>query len=185
MKTPNYSDVIRCLYDEPGPVGDIGRGTHYSIFRSIESSVDYLSGISKPFFHDFAVIWDEDHDTRIIEAVEGIYKAGLLGRVLFIGERKGSLTVLLTRNPFLNGQDLTDDEYARDVDIVTESPDGDTWPFNYGFFSKEKPPHYDALAHIIHTSESYARVYLRNIYNLWRLGSKEMVLVSSIPEEFR
>jgi hypothetical protein len=184
MKTPDYSDVIRCLYDEPGPVGNIGRGTHYSVFRSIESRIDFLDGVSKPFFHDFAVIWDEDHDTRIIETVEGIYKAGLLGRVIFIGERKGTLTVLLAHNHFLYDRPFTVEEYARDVELVAHSPGEDYWPFTYGFISKDFPPSTDALTSIIQTSESHARFYLKNIYNIWNLGSKTMELVSRIPEEF-
>jgi hypothetical protein len=42
------------------------------------------------------VIWDEDHDERVIGVVERMYFAGLLHPVLFVGERKGSLTVVLS-----------------------------------------------------------------------------------------
>ena len=31
-----YSKLFSCLYDEAEPVGSLGRGTHYSIFRSVE-----------------------------------------------------------------------------------------------------------------------------------------------------
>ena len=34
--TPQYSTLFSCLYDEPDPVGQLGRGTHYSVMRSVE-----------------------------------------------------------------------------------------------------------------------------------------------------
>jgi predicted nucleic acid-binding protein len=51
-----YSPYFKTLYDQPEPIGRLGRGTHYSVLRCLG-----LSG-----FHDFAIIWDEDHDKRVI-----------------------------------------------------------------------------------------------------------------------
>lgn len=82
MKTlPVYSALLACLYDEPEPVGHLGRGTHYSIFRTAEWRDVVLDPLPVPQIHDFAIIWDEDHDTRVIEAVEAIYMTGLLSPI--------------------------------------------------------------------------------------------------------
>ncbi len=36
MMTPfAYSQFLACLYDQAEPVGDLGRGAHYSVFRSV------------------------------------------------------------------------------------------------------------------------------------------------------
>lgn len=49
-------------------------------------------------FHDFAIVWDEDHDERVIEPVEKIYLAGLLPHFLMFGERKGSFSAIATED---------------------------------------------------------------------------------------
>ncbi len=36
QKTPPYSNLLSCLYDESEPVGRLGSGAHYSVFRSVE-----------------------------------------------------------------------------------------------------------------------------------------------------
>lgn len=60
------SCFFHTLHDEPGRVGSLGRGTHYSVLRAVIWEPE-------PRFHDFAVIWDEDHDTRIIGVLEQLY----------------------------------------------------------------------------------------------------------------
>src|SRR5688572_1906398 len=85
MTNPSvYSKLFACLYDEPAPVGNLGRGTHYSVMRSVEWLDVVRRPLPLPEIHDFAVIWDEDHDSRVIEAVERIYMAGLLSPIQFI-----------------------------------------------------------------------------------------------------
>ena len=75
-----YSPFFQTLYDEQAPVGHLGRGTHYSVLRAavfhdelgeILPENRYKGPHAK--FHDFAVIWDEDHDKRVIEVIEQIY----------------------------------------------------------------------------------------------------------------
>lgn len=90
-----YSPFFQTLHDETKPVGKIGRGAHYSILRAVTWHDTLLQPLEHASFLDFAVIWDEDHDTRIIEAIEQLYFEGLLGPVKLIGERKGCLTILL------------------------------------------------------------------------------------------
>ncbi|WP_253073410.1 hypothetical protein [Sodalis ligni] len=90
-----YSTLLSCLYDEQQPIGNLGRGTHYSIFRTVEWLDVNRTPVNLPQLHDFSVIWDEDHDERVINVIENIYMAGLLSPIQFIGERKGTLTVIV------------------------------------------------------------------------------------------
>ena len=58
-----YSPFFHTVYDQSEPVGVLGQGTHYSVLRFVEVVAD---NPSHTMFCDFAVIWDEDHDTRIV-----------------------------------------------------------------------------------------------------------------------
>lgn len=57
---PAYSRLFSCLHDEASPVGNLGRGTHFSIFRSVEWLDVERQPLARPQIHDFAVIWDEN-----------------------------------------------------------------------------------------------------------------------------
>src|SRR5450755_3079611 len=137
MNTPVYSSLFACLYDEPGPVGHLGRGTHYSVFRSVE----WLDVVRAPLdlsqIHDFAVIWDEDHDTRVIEVLEDIYMAGLLSPIQFIGERKGTLTAIVVARFYSADTESSLDEYIRKLnDISANTSNRDSWPAEVGMFDR-------------------------------------------------
>ena len=58
-----YSPFFSTLHDEDGPVGHLGGGTHYSVLRAVLWEPE-------PAFHDFAVVWDEDHDLRVVWVLE-------------------------------------------------------------------------------------------------------------------
>lgn len=175
--SPVYSTLFSCLYDEQEPVGSLGRGTHYSIFRCAEWLDVIRQPLAKPEVHDFAVIWDEDHDTRVFEAVEGIYMAGLLSPVQFIGERKGTLTVI-TAARFNMFNAAATDEYERQLNsISTALPSGDSWPTTLGMFDRSPnspptSPHQTEVAGLIHDTGHRVVTYLRNIDSLWSLGTK-------------
>lgn len=51
------------------------------------------------YFCDFGIIWDEDYDDRIWWIAEQIYVAGLLPEILFMGERKASLSFFTSGPP--------------------------------------------------------------------------------------
>lgn len=91
----SYSPFFQTLHDEIQPVGRLGRGTHYSVLRVPIWQDEWLNPMPQALFLDFAIIWDEDHDERVIEVVEALYLSGLLAPVRFIGERKGSLSVFI------------------------------------------------------------------------------------------
>ncbi len=91
-----YSDFFKTIHDETSPTGYLGRGTHYSVLRAVVFHDPMGKQLPEGKFADFAVIWDEDHDTRVMEPVEEIYRRGLLSSFLMFGERKGTFTAILS-----------------------------------------------------------------------------------------
>src|SRR5262245_36988079 len=80
-----YSDFFKTLHDERSPTGYLGRGTHCSILRAVVFHDEHETPLPSGEFTDFAVIWDEDHDVRVIESIEKIYRLGLLPCFLMLG----------------------------------------------------------------------------------------------------
>ena len=169
--TPVYSSFFHCLYDEDDPIGNLGRGTHYSVLRCAERRDVTRKLLPVPEVHDFAIIWDEDHDIRVIEAVEAIYMADLLSPVQFIGERKGMLTVIVAARFDSYGEDA--ETYAARLSaVVGNLPNGDVWPVEVGTFDRSEIRHQIDLKGLV--ADHYHRVetYVRNIDSLWGLGTK-------------
>ena len=146
-----YSHFFSTLHDETGPVGDLGHKTHYSVLRCVQ----WLA--SGPCFHDVAVIWDEDHDLRVIWVLEQLVANRLLEGVLAIGERKGGITVLT--------EGLPSAAYVRAVSNIAESVPSDC-------FSCAVEPFALATGMIIHADVGRVRAYLNGIHALWGLGVK-------------
>ena len=172
-----YSTLLSCLYDEQQPIGNLGRGTHYSIFRTVEWLDVNRASVNLPQLHDFSVIWDEDHDERIINVIENIYMAGLLSPIQFIGERKGTLTVIVAAKFFYGGvPDINSYENQLQI-ICDQSTYGDFWPVEIGMFDRSPSfppnnPHQTDLCGLIHDEHHRVVTYLRNIDSLWSLGTK-------------
>lgn len=178
MKTlPVYSDLFACLYDEPEPIGCLGRGTHYSVFRTAEWLDVVRDPLPVPQIHDFAVIWDEDHDTRVIEAAEAIYMAGLLSPVQFIGERKGTLYVAVAAKFYWNSESRRK-QYLVELNAMAKRlPNGDEWPIELLHFDRSPSfpptdPHQTEIGGLINDERHKVVTYLRSIDNLWSLGTK-------------
>lgn len=93
--TVSYSPFFQILYDEPKPTDRAGGGAHYSVLRAPIWHDDLLNPLPHGDLLDFAVIWDQDHDLRVMAAIEEMYFGGLLSPVRFIGERDGRLSVLI------------------------------------------------------------------------------------------
>jgi hypothetical protein len=91
-----YSDFFKTLHDETGPTGYLGRGTHYSVLRAVVFHDPAGNSLPAGQFADFAVIWDEDHDVRVMKPIEEIYRRGLLSGFVMFGERKGNFTAILS-----------------------------------------------------------------------------------------
>lgn len=173
MKYSNYFEVV---YDQPQPVGSIGRGTHYSILRCAQwldnLLVPHENGCARE--QQLAVIWDEDHDQRVIDVLEAAYFQGLLGPVRFIGERKGSLTVIV--DPlFWEIYDRAD--YTAKWSAIASDAPGDYWP-SYVYADGD----IEGLGMIIHDSNARVATYLENIRNLWQLDQEQRVFRMSSYE---
>lgn len=180
MQTPTYSTLFSCLYDEPGPVGSRGWGIHYSVFRSVEWLDVIRTPLTIPQIHDFAVIWDDDHDTRVIDVIEAIYMAGLLSPIQFIGEHKGTLTVIVAAKFYFAHSQANLDAYIQQLNNISLNPNhGDGWPTDVGMFDRSPgfPAHQTELRDLLGIEEHHAITYLRNIDFLWRLGTKQFVQI--------
>lgn len=177
MITPTYSNLFACLYDEPNPVGQLGRGAHYSVFRSVEWLDVVRAPLAVPQVHDFAVIWDEDHDTRVIDVIEEIYMAGLLSPVQFIGERKGNLSVIVAAKFYWAHSQATLNAYIQQLNKISSSLNhGDSWQTEVGMFDRSPDsPHQTDLQGLIMADEHRVITYVRNIDSLWNLGTKPFV----------
>lgn len=180
---PVYSQYLYCLYDEPGPVGRIGAGTHYSVFRSLTWHSEKGERLSEAADHKFAVIWDEDHDTRIIPCLEALLVAGLLHHIAFVGERKGGVTIVLDSYSaaFLEGAGRKDWEASitREINRVVEKMFEDSWSCNFGDLAEtisDDRGGGNATFHGMLIQDGPAKIdtYLRNIDNLWQLGIKRI-----------
>jgi len=118
-----YSDFFVTLHDEQGPVGHLGRGLHYSVLRAV------IWPNGQPKLHDFGIVWDEDHDTRVIVVAERLYLRGLLPDVLLLGEAKGHLRVFFDAPPRQQmrtaldevGDSVGNDHFTNEVEVLAES----------------------------------------------------------------
>lgn len=175
MQRPShvYSSILSCLYDEREPVGYFGRGTHYSILRCVEPlNVDrHIAPI--PQLHDFAVIWDEDHDQRIIALIEQLFMSNLFSPVQFIGERKGTVYVIVAARWYWSSkQEHFEDWQAKVKQVVANSFHQDSWSLEIGFFDRAELRHQTEIPAIISAEAYKVEDYLRTIDHLWRLGTR-------------
>lgn len=173
--TPAYSTLISCIYDQPEPVGYLGRGTHYSIFRSVEWRDVIRQPLVIPQVHDFAVIWDEDHDTRVIPVIEKIYMKSLLSPVQFIGERKGTLTVLVAAKFHFGIDHNSLRAYKAALQEEANEVNGDYWNVELGMFDRSEVDHQTEVEGIINDRDFKVKTYLRSIDFLWNLGTRAYV----------
>jgi hypothetical protein len=90
-----YSDFFQTLHDETGPTGYLGAGTHYSVLRAVVFHDPRGQPLREALFTDFAVIWDKDHDVRVIDPIQQFYGRGLLSSFVMFGESKGVFTAIV------------------------------------------------------------------------------------------
>jgi hypothetical protein len=147
-----YSHFFSVLHDEPEPVGHIGRGTHYTVARVFEA--DWIC------FLDFAIIWDEDHDDRVVWVIERMIYHGLIQPVVAVGERKGCLTVI-TREP-------APECYKAAVERIGEEVPNDCFDTHVHSLANVG----DSLGGIIQDDPGKVRDYIAGIDAIWGLGMK-------------
>ena len=172
----SYSTLFSTIYDESTPIGNLGRGTHYSILRSTESNDSLLEQLNHFKVHDFSIIWDEDHDTRVIDIIEKLYVSKLLSPVLFIGERKGGITVIVEKEFYYSSGSYA---YFRSKleDMANDSTD--PWCVEAGYYDRELDSVCISSQVIINAPGKQVSTYLNNIDNLWALGLKNYSDISS------
>lgn len=168
---PAYSTLMQCLYDQERPI--VQHYDHYSVFRAIDSRDVTQAPALRPRVHDFAVIWDDDHDTRVISVIEEMLMAGILPGVQFIGEHKGTLTVILAARTFWQ---IDVDAFKARVAALTQAA-GDFWTVRVGMFDHSpdslRTGHQCDFQGIIGRSNDETHAYLLTIDAMWNLGTKE------------
>lgn len=165
-----YSPFFQTLHDEVAPVGKIGRGTHYSVLR-MPMLVDEAGAVCAPArVQDVAVVWDEDHDERAIQALSRLYFAGLTAPIMFIGEQKGTLCVVLHPD-VIKWPAKRLAQFKSRVEEVAQ-PDNDQFNHNVGTLEE---------SNIVADEIDHVRVYCASIDVLWRLGPKDLPLPLAHP----
>jgi hypothetical protein len=160
----SYCPFFQTLHDEKQPVGRLGQGTHYSVLRVPTWQDPLMNHLEHGALLDFAIIWDDDHDERVIEVIQTLYMAGLLAPVRYIGERKGMLSVLVDPAVVQAWGAEKFDVYGKKVHRIAQSLD-DPWPAEVRSA--------DVREHsIIHSTPAHIAIYLQNIQMLWQLGVK-------------
>jgi len=168
----SYSTLFSTIYDEQAPVGNLGRGTHYSVLRSVEWLDVERHPLTKPQIHDFSIVWDEDHDIRVVPVIEKLYMEGLLSPIQFIGERKGGLTAIVAARYYFSDTEQTVFDYKGKVDSISQGKE-DCWPAEIGSFDRAPGSEHQCFSEgLINDSDHKVLTYLKNIDSLWNLGMK-------------
>lgn len=167
-----YSHLLHCLYDESASINN--RSPHYSVFRGIDCRDINLKPTALPRVHDLAVIWDDDHDERIIPVLEELLMNGLLPGIQFIGEHKGHLTILLAARTYWSIPDI--DAYKKRIETLSQAS-GDFWHVVVGMYDHSEGNLRQGLQcefeGIIGGSDEVTHAYLFTIDSIWKLGTKE------------
>jgi hypothetical protein len=159
------------LHDETKPVERIGRGAHYSVMRVPIWHDKCLKPLRQGAMLDFAIIWDEDHDERLLAVIEEIYFAGLLAPVRFIAERKGTLTVLIDVQTARTWKSAALRAYREAVNAISNHQN-DPWPTHLSLPAGSASSSAIFEPSIIHEDRSKVAAYLQHIDMQWKLGIK-------------
>jgi hypothetical protein len=177
--TPKYSPYFHCLYDEPVAMGSIGRGTHYSVVQALSWHSSKGELRKHATTQNVAIIWDEDHDLRIIPCMERLLRAGLLHAISMIGERKGGVTIVFNTMfaAHMNeGQKHTcREEITKVINDVIATESRDSWSITFGEMTEtpslKKTGCQTFHQYLIQDSADRIETYIRNINNLWDIDS--------------
>jgi hypothetical protein len=172
FQRPAYSQIFSCLHDERNP--ELPSSFHYSVFRSYEYKDVCNKQVHTPLVHDFAVLWDDDHDARVITVAENIYLAGLLSPIQFIGEHKGHITIIFAAIARFGVQNF--EMYQQAVERIATKAGDDYWYVKFGFFDKHdrefSSSHQTYLEGITGLSAAVEHTHLLSVDDRWKLGTK-------------
>ena len=164
-----YSTIFTTIYDQPESISDFSNGVHYSIMRAVEWLDVERNSLSAPEIHDFAILWDRDHDVRIINVIEKLYLTGLLSPIQFIGEHKGVLTIILASKYEYNADDVGN--YKKQVSEIVSSLDFDSWICSFGTFDRSGADHQCLFNELLSVSHKNTFYFLKSIDLQWKLGT--------------
>ncbi len=177
---PQYSTLFQCRYDEsrPGP----NLHYHYSVFRAVDSRDVEQKPTEFPHVHDFVVLWDDDHDTRVIRVLEEMLMTGMLPGVQFIGEHKGDLTVILAARTYCQ---IDTKAYAVRLHNLTGLSAGDYWNIEIGMYDHShgnlRLGHQCDFKNILGMGDEEEHAHLFVIDSRWKLGTKRWV-AADVPD---
>ena len=175
---------FKMLHEETKPAENFGRGTHYSVLRAPIWQDKWLNQMPTGEMLDFAIIWDEDHDERVLEVVEKLYFAGLLPPVRFIGERKGTLSVLIDGETMAAWKPTTLKKYQEAISKISGAQN-DPWPAHVSSVTSLASIPARAISldpSIIHADRVTIVAYLQNIERRWNVGIKQYKLQVEVPD---
>jgi hypothetical protein len=153
-----YSEFFQTIYDEHEPSAGVGRGTHYSVLRARDTKFQ-----EKEVFFDFLILWDEDHDTRVIEVLENLYNQQRLRDYIIFAERKGCFYAVLPPHVSLS----TSTELPTDLTLDVGS---DTWS------SKVVSWEARGRSGIINAKETSIIEYIERLSTLWSLPRWDWII---------
>jgi hypothetical protein len=177
--TPKYSPHLHCIYDEPAPTGQIGRGTHFSVVQALSWRSSKGELRKQAAVQNVAIIWDEDHDVRIIPCLEALLMTGLLHAISMIGEREGRVTIVFnSMSAAYMSEDqkrVYQEEVTQVINDVVEAKHGDSWAITFGEMT-EVPSLATTGYQIFHRSlirddVQKIETYIRNINYLWDIDT--------------
>ncbi len=169
IATRTYSTFFTCLHDEDRQGASCLPA--YSVFRAIDSRDVTRKPTERPRVHDFVVIWDDDHDTRIIAVIEEMLMAGILPGVQFISEHKGTLSVILASPTYW----ANDPEEFKVLVSKLSTAAGDFWVVEVGMIDTTegnmKVLHQCEFLEILGSSDADIAFFFL-IASAWQLGTK-------------
>ncbi len=154
---PVYSHFFRTEYDEQRDIGVLE--AHHSVLSVPSLNKEY----SALDIQRIAVIWDDDHDERVIPILEAACFKGLLRNVLFIAEHKGAVSIIMHGNA---KSFLWKTRQKKWQDICDEVIENDE--FKIDIMSKEE--YVQTLADSL---QPMYENYLNHICDVWSLGAHD------------
>ena len=91
---------FKSLHYKISPAGKSKQNKHFSVLRAGPSSNMPPNFEDISTYQAFVIIWEKEHNIKVIKIVEKLYSERLLSPILFIEERKGFLTIIIDKKIF-------------------------------------------------------------------------------------
>jgi hypothetical protein len=165
-----YSPYFETIYDDP----------NHSILRARVTDTKILAAMNtQALYYDFCLIWDDDHDTRVIEVIEKLYDNRMLFSLDFVGEREAFFTGTIRSDMFHQQSIEYWEKFGSRLEAVTQGLELDPWASEIAWV--EDDVIYNMYYGMIDQSKHYypeARD-LKSIREDWRLGVKTPELMAA------